>query len=264
LVADVVRNVSGGRLEVVLLMGAGVDPHQYEPTPADARALKSADLVFYSGLHLEGNMGELLHKMGQRKPTIALAESLEPAALLKDGDGNADPHVWFDVALWARTADAVADALAKFDPEHADEYRDNARTYRKSLEKLDVWVRQELKPIEPKVLVTAHDAFRYFGRAYGFEVRGLQGISTVSEAGLKERRELAGFITRRKIKAIFVESSVPARSVEALREDCREAGHKVEIGGELFSDAMGAPGSGADTYEGMVRHNVRILVEALK
>jgi manganese/zinc/iron transport system substrate-binding protein len=267
MVADVVRNVAGKHFEVVQLMGEGVDPHKYESSPADASALKNATVIFYSGLHLEGQMTTLLEGMAERKPTCVLGDAVDPKRLLRDDESQTvDPHIWFDVELWAQTVDAVRDTLVKVDPEHADEFRENARIYKEKLLDLHGRTQKALAevPRERRVLVTAHDAFRYFGKAYDIEVHGLQGISTTSEAGLRERARLARFITERRIKAIFVESSVAKESIKALQEDCRAAGHEVKIGGELFSDAMGAEDTPAGTYEGMIDHNVRTIVEALK
>ncbi len=267
MVADVVRTVAGDRFTVGQLMGADVDPHQYESTPADARQLDGAKLVFYSGLHLEGKMqDEVLAAMARKKPTCAIAEGVDKARLLAWDQGGHDPHIWFDVALWGQTVDVVRDALVKYDPGHADEYRANAKAYREKLVKLDEYARSTLKkvPEKQRVLVTAHDAFRYFGRAYGVEVRGIQGVSTTDEAGLKEINRLVDFLVERKIGAIFVETSVSDKNVEALVEGCRSRGHTVKIGGRLFSDAMGDEGTPEGTYEGMVRHNVDTIVKALK
>jgi manganese/zinc/iron transport system substrate-binding protein len=265
MVADLVRNVGGERVRVRPLMGEGVDPHTYKASPNDVVAIGSADIVFYSGLHLEGKMAEMLARQNRKKPTIAVAEHLNPEDVLEDG-GAYDPHVWFDVSLWSRCAGVVADALCAFDPSGETLYRANEKAYRGRLAKLHEWVKSELAtvPNERRVLVTAHDAFRYFGRAYGIEVRGIQGISTESEAGVKQVNELVRFLVERKIKAIFVESSVSERNVKALVEGCAARGHEVRIGGELFSDAMGKEGTPDGTYEGMVRHNVRVIVAALR
>ena len=266
MVADMVRNVGGDRVTIDQLMGPDVDPHLYKASPRDVARLGRANMIFYSGWHLEGKMAEILRRFGQTRPSVAIAETISRQALLTDEEGQPDPHVWFDVSLWSQTAFAVADALGRFDPVHAEEYRANAAAYQSVLERLDQFCLEQLSqiPQERRVLVTAHDAFRYFGRRYGIEVRGIQGISTNSEAGVHEINELVEFIVRRRIKAVFVETSVAEKNVRALVEGCRARGHTVNIGGELYSDAMGPPGSGADTYEGMVRHNVRTIVQALK
>jgi manganese/zinc/iron transport system substrate-binding protein len=264
-VADVVRQVAGEHQTVGVLMGEGVDPHTYDPTPADARALRNARMVFYSGYHLEGKMTELLRDMGSRKPVVAVAEKLNPSRILREG-GKEDPHLWFDLELWSGTAEVVAEVLAKEDPRNASDYRANARRYRDSL----LAAHKELKdqiltiPDERRVLVTAHDAFEYFGRAYETKVRAIQGISTESKAGLKEINDLVSYLTDKKIKAIFVESSVSPKNVESVQEGCRKRGHSIEIGGELFSDSIGKEGTPDGTLEGAMRHNVRTIVNALK
>ena len=266
MVADVVRNVGAEHVAVGQLMGAGVDPHLYKASPGDGARLNAADVIFYSGFHLEGKMTDLFVRMARRKPTFAITESIDETSVLDTADGAHDPHLWFDVRLWSQTALIVRDALSQFDPSHATDYATNADAYRKDLEALDGYARERIGSVaqERRVLITAHDAFEYFGRAYGMQVRGIQGISTESEAGVRAINELVGFLVERKIKAVFVESSVSDRNMKALVEGARARGHEVVIGGELFSDAMGEPGTPEGTYTGMVRHNVDTIVEALK
>jgi manganese/zinc/iron transport system substrate-binding protein len=266
MVADLARKVGGKHVAVSALMGAGVDPHLYTASPADVSQLSRADIVFYSGLHLEGKLAELLERMSRRKPAVAVAERIADERLLVDEHGARDPHVWFDVALWSEAAGAVADALAKFDPPHAAEYQANAAAYRSRLAELDAYAREQLAsvPEERRVLVTAHDAFQYFGRAYDVEVRGIQGISTDSEAGVGQVTALVDYLVERKIKAVFVETSVADQNIRSLLEGAAVRGHKVVIGGTLYSDAMGEEGTPEGTYEGMVRHNVDTIVGALK
>lgn len=266
MVADLVRAVGGERVDVLQLMGEGVDPHLYKASPGDVSKLNRADMIFYSGLHLEGKMGEVLEHLGEEKPAVAVAEQIEKDRLLKVGDELYDPHVWFDVALWRKTIAAVEAALVRFDPPHADEYRGRAEAYRAKLAQLDEECRRRIGqiPAARRVLVTAHDAFHYFGRAYDLEVKAIQGISTQAEAGVKQINELVEFISERGVKAVFVETSVSERNIEALVEGCRARGHEVAIGGQLFSDAMGQPGTPEGTYEGMVRHNVDAMVKALE
>jgi manganese/zinc/iron transport system substrate-binding protein len=266
MVADLVRNVGGKHVNVVALMGPGVDPHLYKSSPADISQLNRADIIFYSGLHLEGKLAELLERMSAKKPTVAVAEAIPTDKLLTDENGARDPHVWFDVSLWSEAAGAVCDALEKFDPEHASDYRAACDSYQARLVELHESARSQLAsiPQDQRVLVTAHDAFRYFGRAYGVEVRGIQGISTDSEAGVREVTELVGFLVDRKIPAVFVESSVADQNIQSLLEGSAARGHQVTIGGTLFSDAMGDDGTPEGTYEGMVRHNVQTIVTALK
>lgn len=266
MVADLAANVGGPHVAVTALMGEGVDPHLYKASPADVSQLTRADMILYSGLHLEGKLAELLERMGRRKPTVGVAEEISPAKLLTDEHGARDPHVWFDVALWSEAAQAAGDALAEFDPPHASDYLASAQQYRERLIALDAYVREQLStvPKERRVLVTAHDAFHYFGRAYDVEVRGIQGISTDSEAGVRQVKELVDFLVEQKIKAVFVETSVSDQNIRSLLEGCQARGHQVVIGGSLFSDAMGKAGTPEGTYEGMVRHNVDTVVAALK
>lgn len=266
MVADVVRNVAGPTATIDQLMGEGVDPHTYIPSLADVSRLKRADVIFYSGLHLEGKLGDVLARLGRTKPVVAIAERIAKDGLIAVGPNHYDPHVWFDVALWSETIPAVTEALTKVTPDRASEYAAAAAAYRQRLLSLDADCRSQLAmiPSSRRVLVTAHDAFHYLGSTYGVEVRAVQGISTETEAGVREINELVSFIVSREIRAVFVESSVNRRSVEALVEGCAARGHPIAIGGELFSDALGAPGSVAGTYEGMIRHNVSTMVDALR
>lgn len=265
MVADLVRNVGGNRVQVTQLMGAGVDPHLYKASPGDVAQLMRADMVFYSGRHLEGKMTELFAKLAARKPTIPVTHFLKDEQLLKDED-HFDPHLWFDVSLWSQGVGVVEEALSLFDPPHASEYAARAAKHRKELADLHEYAKKELAtiPKAQRVLVTAHDAFRYFGKAYDLEVRGIQGISTDSEASVKEINELVQLLTSRKIRAVFVESSVSEKNIKALVEGCKARGHELAIGGELFSDAMGETGTPTGTYVGMVRHNVDTIVKALR
>ncbi|HVC94570.1 MAG TPA: zinc ABC transporter substrate-binding protein [Pirellulales bacterium] len=266
MVADLVARVGGRHVVVTQLMGAGVDPHLYKASTGDMAKLNRAEAIFYSGLHLEGKMGDTLARLARKKPTVAVAESISQGRLVTVAADRFDPHVWFDVALWSEALTVVENTLAEFDHVHGEEYHAAAAKYRLELIELDEYCRRELAtiPAERRVLVTAHDAFHYFGRAYDLEVKAIQGVSTQSEAGLKEINELVAFIARRGIKAVFVESSVSERNVLALVEGCRARGHQVVVGGELFSDAMGKPGTPEGTYVGMVRHNVDLIVKALK
>lgn len=267
MIADLAREVGGEHVRVTGLMGPGVDPHLYKASEGDVRRLYRADVVFYGGLHLEARMGEVLEEMGERTRVVAVTDAIPRPLLLSppEFEGAYDPHVWFDVQLWMRTVPLVAETLAEADPANAAEYRANARAYLAELEALDAHVRRQAARVPPerRVLVTAHDAFNYFGRAYGFEVRGLQGISTATEAGTADVQALSEFIARRQIPAVFVESSIPRRTVEAVQAAVRARGWKVEIGGELFSDALGNPGTPEGTYVGMVRHNIDTIVSAL-
>jgi manganese/zinc/iron transport system substrate-binding protein len=267
MIGDIAQNVGGERVEVTSLMGPGVDPHLYKASEGDVNRLAEADVIFYNGLHLEAKMGEVLEKMEGRVKTMAVTQGIDQSDLLAppEFEGSFDPHVWFDVTMWMKAAEQVRDTLVEMDPDHADLYRSNAENYLAELNQLHGYVEAEAErvPGEQRVLITAHDAFNYFGRAYGFEVRGLQGISTASEAGTADVQGLADFIVERRIPAIFVESSVPPRTIEAVQAAVRSKGFEVEIGGELFSDAMGDPGTSEGTYVGMVRHNVDTIVSSL-
>jgi manganese/zinc/iron transport system substrate-binding protein len=268
MIADLVRHVGGERVRVEGLMGPGVDPHYYKASQGDISKLSKADLIAYNGLFLEGKMESIFSKMARSKKVVAVAGDLDENILRRppEFNGHHDPHVWFDVALWAETIDVVVEALTEIDAAGAEVYRQNGKRYGVELQALHQWVLVQvaLVPKGQRVLVTAHDAFGYFGRAYDIEVLGLQGISTVAEYGVNDVMRIVDLIVAKKVKAIFVESSVPVRSIEAVRQGCLDRGAKVTIGGTLYSDAMGAVGSGADSYVGMVRSNVNTIVEALK
>ncbi len=268
MVGDVVGRVGGDRVAVATLMGPGVDPHLYKPSERDILRIGQADVVFYVGLHLEGKMGEVLERTGKRRPVVAVTEKIAEDRLLKPEafEGAYDPHVWMDVALWMETVRRVEETLSALDPESAAGYRERAETYLRELAELDAYAKRRIAEIPPesRVLVTAHDAFNYFGRAYGLEVLGLQGISTETEAGVGDVQGLTSVLVDRRIKAIFIESSVPRRNIEAVQAAARARGHHVAIGGELFSDAMGDAGTPEGTYIGMIRHNVDTIVNALK
>lgn len=268
MISDLVRNVGGHRVEVTGLMGPGVDPHLYKASARDVRALQTAHLIVYNGLHLEGKMVDLL----ERSPkAIAVTDALPRAQLITPPGGFIgiaglqDPHVWFDVPLWKRTVTIVRDALTRVDPAGRITYANNAAAYQQQLDALHRRVETLINrvPKDKRVLVTAHDAFSYFGRRYGVEVRGIQGISTVAEAGTKDIQELTKFLAERRIPAVFIESSVPRRTVEAVVQAARARGATLEIGGELFSDAAGEPGTREGTYIGMVEHNARTISDAL-
>lgn len=266
MVKDVVQAVAGERATVTNLIGEGTDPHLYQPTRDDMVAFDQADVILYNGLYLEGKVIEAVQSLASKKPVVALCDQLDEASLLHPEDEpHADPHVWMDIMLWVEVTKIATQVLADYDPEHQDEYAENAVAYVAKLEALDDRVRSWTStiPAESRVLVTAHDAFGYFGSAYGVEVMGIQGISTESEAGLHQINTLVDMLVERKIPAIFVESSVARKNVEALQEGAGSKGHVVKIGGELFSDAMGTPGTPEGTYLGMIEHNARVLTQAL-
>lgn len=267
MITDIVKNVGGENVHVEGMMGPGVDPHLYKPTAKDLQRLNSADIIFYNGLHLESKMGDVLSKMPGDAKTVAVTDGVDKALLLSlpEFERQYDPHLWFDVSLWMKVVENVRDSLCELDPDNKTAYQTNANQYLTELMELHQYVKTQVErvPQTQRVLVTAHDAFNYFGKAYGFEVKGLQGISTVSEAAISDVQELAAFIAKRRIPAIFVESSVPSRSLEAVKAAVKAKGYNVQIGGELFSDAMGHAGTPEGTYIGMVRHNIDTIVKAL-
>ncbi|MEO8356462.1 MAG: zinc ABC transporter substrate-binding protein [Chloroflexota bacterium] len=269
MIADIVINVGGDRVQVQALMGPGIDPHLYKPTASDVTRLENADVVFYNGLHLEGRMVEVFEKMEvSGKPTYAVASDIDTDLLHKPPqfEGQFDPHIWFDVTLWKFAVEKVAKDLSALDPTSRDLYQTNALSYLAQLDELDAYVREQIAtvPESSRVLVTAHDAFGYFGAQYGVEVRGLQGTSTAAEAGAADVQALAAFLAEREIKAIFVESSVPPATIEAVQKATQAQGWDVQIGGQLFSDAMGQAGSPEGTYIGMLKFNVDTVVKALR
>ncbi|WP_353949406.1 zinc ABC transporter substrate-binding protein [Sporolactobacillus sp. Y61] len=266
MIRDIVEQVGGDHVKATGLMGPGIDPHLYKASQGDIQKLENADIIFYGGLHLEGKMTEIFEKMDQRKPVVAVTRDIPEKDLRTTEEGAHDPHVWFDVQHWITATETIRETLIEEDPDHKEDYERNAKAYIAKLEELDQYAREQIAtiPKERRVLVTAHDAFGYFGDAYAIEVRGLQGLSTASEYGSRDISELRDYLVDKGIKAVFVESSVPKRSIEAVVRGAKEKGHHMEIGGELFSDAMGEPGTEAGTYMGMVRHNVDTIVRALK
>ncbi len=266
MIGDAAEHVGGTRVDVQALMGPGTDPHLYKATAGDVRTLEGADIILYNGLELEGRMAEIFAAMGDHRPTVAVAEGVPPDDLLKIAPHKSDPHVWFDVQLWKRVVVSVRDALSNLDPTSAKTFDENAEAYLRELEELDRWVIDQFEsiPREQRVLVTAHDAFGYMGKRYGIEVMGIQGTSTATEASASDIQRLSRILATRKVKAIFVESSVPQSTVEALQKAVASRGWNIKIGGELFSDAMGAAGTEEGTYVGMVRYNVRTIVGALR
>jgi manganese/zinc/iron transport system substrate-binding protein len=265
IVADLVRQIAADRVEIESLMGAGIDPHSYRPTPRDADRLARADLIVASGLHLEGKLAELLQRMSRRTPVVFAAEAVAESSRLEAADGIPDPHVWFDLALWAACIEPTVKALSDLVPEAAAEFAEAGAQYRATLLENHAEVQSAIAAIDEqqRVLVTAHDAFRYFGRAYGIEVVGVQGVSTESEAGLADINRLVDLLVQRQVPAVFVETSVPDRSVRAICEGAAAKGHTVETGGRLYSDALGEPGSGADTLVLAIRANVQVICDAL-
>jgi manganese/zinc/iron transport system substrate-binding protein len=269
MLADLVSSIGGERVTVNGLMGPGIDPHLYQASAGDVSLMQKADVVVYNGLHLEGKMGEIFENLSnQGSAVICIEKGLDESSLLAwENDSSIhDPHIWFDVSLWKDAAKTVAIGLTDADPNGKAEYEANLDAYLKELDETDTYIRSRADELaeEQRILVTAHDAFQYFGKAYGFEVRGLQGISTDAEAGTADVSDLANFIVERQIKAIFVESSVPPKTIEALQAAVKAKGFDVSIGGELYSDSLGDAKSGADTYILTVKANIDTIVNALK
>lgn len=265
MVGDIVRQVGGEWVNVKQICGPGVDPHLYKPTRDDVQAILSADVVFYSGLMLEGKMTDTLIKVARTKPVFAVTELIDESLLLEPADfaGHYDPHVWNDVSAWSQCVGAVEQALSELDPTHAEDYAANAAAFKAELQKLHQYGLDSIATIPEagRVLITSHDAFNYFGRAYGLEVQGVQGLSTESEAGVQRINELVDMLVAKNVQAVFIESSVSRKNIDALVEGANSKGHQVKIGGELFSDAMGKSGSYEGTYLGMLDHNITLVTQ---
>jgi len=269
MLTDLVERIGGDSIQVKGLMGSGVDPHLYKASEGDVSKLFNADVVFYVGLHLEGKLVEVFEKMENRGVnTVAVAEVLPKNQLIGSTyfASNYDPHIWFNIDFWQQIAYHTTEKLKKADPKNAAFFEKNTEKYMLELQTLKKELQQTINslPEEERILVTAHDAFNYFGEAFGFKVVGLQGLSTATEAGVQDVQELSKFIIENKVKAIFVESSVPKRTIEALQASVRSKGHEVAIGGTLYSDALGTKGTDEGTYTGMFRYNVQTIVTALK
>ena len=269
LITDLVSHIGGDKINVQGLMGSGVDPHLYKASEGDVTKVAKANLIFYGGLHLEGNLVDVFEKMERQNiKTIAVSDALDKKTLIGSElfASNYDPHIWFDVYNWELITTFIVKKLSEASPENKDFFEENGKNYLQELKDLDAEVRAVIGtlPEEKRILVTAHDAFNYFGQAYGFEVVGLQGLSTATEAGVQDVQNLASFIIANKVKAIFVESSVPRRTIEALQAAVNSKKHQVEIGGTLYSDALGNAGTVEGTYIGMFKYNVNTIVNALK
>ena len=268
ILADLVSEIGGNQISLQTLMGAGVDPHLYKASEGDVTKLHNADIIFYSGLHLEGKLVDIFEKMQGKKNTVSVGDRLPNDQLIASANfaSNYDPHVWFNIEFFKQFAQIVTDELSKADEENAEIYAENNKKYQAKLDDLEAEIKSTIEtlPREKRILVTAHDAFNYFGKAYDFEVVGLQGISTATEAGVRDVQKLSEFIIENDVKAIFVESSVPRRTIEALQAAVLSKKHNVEIGGSLYSDALGNPGTEEGTYIGMFRYNVNTIVTALK
>ena len=267
-ITDLVENIGGDKVQVTGLMGPGVDPHLYRPSASDVKKLQDAEIVFYNGLDLEGKMGDIFVKIGREGTSVwAVSENISHESLLSlDDSSNFDPHIWWNADLWQEAAKVVAAGLSEHDPENSEVYQENLNKYVIRIQELhnDSLEKIESIPEEQRVLVTAHDAFQYFGHTYGLEEMAIQGWSTDSEAGIREIQNLADVITEREIKAVFVETSISPATIEALKAAVQDQGHDVVIGGSLFSDAIGEKGTDKGTYIGAFSHNVKTIVQALK
>ena len=269
MITDLVEVIGGNKVEVHGLMGPGLDPHGYQTSPSDVDSLMRADIVVYNGMHLEGQMGEVFGELERIDKEVFILEDVILESEMLDSEDEEllmDPHIWFSVPLWVRASDYIADSLSAYDPENSEYYQANNQAYQEKLSELDTYIRERITevPESSRFLVTAHDAFGYFGDEYGFEVIGLQGLNTQTEAGTRDVSELAQFIVENEIKAIFVESSVPTRTIESLQEAVQRRGFEVEIGGELFSDSLGDESQDAQTYLKMYKQNIDTIVDALK
>ncbi len=268
IIGDALRNIGGDAIQLEILMGPGVDPHTYKATHGDLQKLLKADVIFYNGLHLEGKMSEVLIKLNALKPVIPISDGLsEEIIQMSDPETTIpDPHIWFDVTIWSKALEYTSEKLMEIDSANATIYKANSKKYLSTLAELHEEIKQQISTIDPKrrILITAHDAFGYFGKAYGLEVYGLQGISTISEFGLYELTHLVDFIVDKRIPAVFPETSISDRSVKALQEGCQKRKWNITMGGHLYSDALGKTGSQTGTYEGMLRSNINSIVSALK
>jgi manganese/zinc/iron transport system substrate-binding protein len=269
MITDLVTNIGSDVINIQGLMGSGVDPHLYKASEGDVSKLANADLIFYNGLHLEGKLVEVFEKMGsQNIKTIAIADAIDENTLIGSEyfASNYDPHIWFNIDYWEQATQFVVDKLSEALPQEKSTFEENGKLYLEKLKALKTEVNSIINslPKDQRILVTAHDAFNYFGKAFNFEVIGLQGLSTATEAGVQDVQKLAAFIIDNKVKAIFVESSVPKRTIEALQAAVNSKGHDVSIGGTLYSDALGNAGTVEGTYIGMFKYNVNTIVNALK
>ncbi|MER2260539.1 MAG: zinc ABC transporter substrate-binding protein [Psychrobacillus sp.] len=267
-VADAVKRIAGDYVEVKSLMGPGVDPHLYKATQGDLQVLEDADIIFYNGLELEGKMSDIFEKMKKDKPVVAIGEVVPKERILNDEAHPElfDPHIWFDIEVWKIATQEITKTLTKQFSANKELFEENEISFIEDLDELNEWTKQRISeiPEEQRVLVTAHDAFNYFGESNGMEVRGLQGLSTDAEYGLKDIQNIVNFLVEQNIKAVFIESSVSDKAMKAVIEGAKEKGHTIHIGGELYSDAMGAEGTEEGTYIGMYRHNVNTIVDSLK
>lgn len=268
ILGDMVRNIVKNKAEVTTLMGAGVDPHLYKATQNDITALMDADIIVYNGLHLEGKMGEVFERIDNEKLILAASDGIPDSLLITSNEfqGSHDPHIWFDPTLWSMACEYLSKQIASQDAINAEKITVQGLSYANNMRGIDFWITQEMKrlPKDKRILITAHDAFGYLGRAYEIDVKGLQGLSTLSEYGLKDVTEMVDFIITNKVKSIFVETSVNEQSINSVMEGCREKGYKLKKGNSLFSDAMGEPDGVGGTYLDMMKYNITSIINGLK
>jgi manganese/zinc/iron transport system substrate-binding protein len=264
IIEDALVNMYGDVANVQAIMGPGVDPHLYKPSQSDVSLLTHADIIVHNGLHLEGKMSEVLHKLGRTKKVYAMSDGLskDKLRLLDAKSGVYDPHIWFDTELWRNAVQQVGEAISKDFPQFQSA-QPKISKYVHALDSIDKLIRNKVSQIDStkRILIASHDAFNYFGSAYGVHVRGLQGVSTVAEYGLRDVTDLVNFIIDNNIKTVFIETSVSSRSIDAVIKGCEAKGFKVEIGGKLFSDALGDKGTSEGTYMGMVVYNVNLMIK---
>lgn len=269
MITDLAHEIGGDYIKIDGLMGAGVDPHLFKATEGDVIKLSDADIIFYNGLHLEGKLVDVFEKMNHNKDkTVALAACLDKSTLIGSANfaSNYDPHIWFDVHYWMKMSTYFTQKLSEKDPKNKAKFEENLVIYLEKLKALDNNINNQLKTIDKskRILVTAHDAFNYFGKLYSFQVVGLQGLSTATEAGVKDLQKLSDFIIKNDVKSIFIESSVPRKTIEALQASVQSKGHEVSIGGTLYSDALGDAGAIEGTYLGMYEYNIKTIINSLK
>lgn len=268
IIEDGLSSLVKNECDITALMGPGTDPHIYKPTPSDIELLDEADVIVANGLHLEGKMAEMLEKYAQEKPVIFVSDGIKKKNIIKSADFQDanDPHIWFDTKIWMDGLGHLTKELIKIDTTLDSTLTSNYEEYKSEIEKLDKWVEDELDALneDQRILVTAHDAFSYFGRRYSMEVKGIQGISTLSEVGLKEIAEMVDFVIENKLKSIFVETSTSNKTAQSIVDGCKDKGYEVKLAGPLFSDALGEPDTDAGSYIGMIKANVKAIVEGLK
>lgn len=268
IIGDALKNLLKGGAEVSVMMGPGTDPHMYKPTPGDVDLLDRADVIIANGLHLEGKMADMLDKYGKEKPVLFVADGIDKSKIIKSADyaDSFDPHIWFDPDLWTQGLTHISNEMQKIDTSNAARYEENLINYTREIENLTEWIKTRINnlPAEKRVLITSHDAFSYFGRKFEFEVKGIQGISTISEVGLKEISNMVDFVIERDIASIFVETSTSQKTAQSIVDGAKDKGYTVSLKGPLFSDALGEPDSEGGTYIGMMKSNVNMIIEGLE